>query len=911
MKILFLAHRIPFPPDKGDKIRSYQVLQYLAARHEVHLVCLIDNPRDLQAAQALRGTLPNLVYEELKPLPQRMRMLKALLNRKPLTVSYFYLPRLQAQLDALVARECFDALFVYSSTMAEYVRGSNIPKRIVDFCDLDSQKFKQYAESSLPPWSWLYHFEGKRLAAYEKEAARAFEHVLFISPEEQRLFEQNGGDTNTALMSNGVDFARYYGDALPETLSKNSPLEGGQGGVVRGDGDDELEKTHCAKNTPLTPLKGGIATGPSFSNSPLDVGQGGVALGNGDDEVEKFFCVKNTPLKGRTNTRPYLAFTGAMDYLPNVDAAHWCAREIFPMLKAILPELEFYIIGGNPARKIRKLHDPSNGIFVTGYLPDLRPLLKGARVFVAPMRIARGMQTKILEAIACGVPVVTSANAAQGIGAKPEQEVLIASTASEYARQVLRLLLNRAEHERLRREAFAFLRAKFDWQKNLAVLDELLKNPPLEGSQRGVIRCNRKVEAEKNLSSENTPLKGGMLHGGSQRSLPTRKSKIKIAHVVGRLSLGGLELEVIRLLNRLDPERYAATIIATESITPTARELVGKHLKLVALNKREGLQWHVIREIAEWCRSQRITILHSHNWTTFLYSVLAGVRANVPILIHGEHGRETHDYRPHFKQRLACQLLARRCEFITAVSDDIIPLLASSWKIPSHRIVKMPIGVALHEFDFTADRRVAKSRLGLPENAPVLGTVIGNFRPVKDLPTMLRAFQLLQRQIPQAVLAVVGGGNLHVAQQQATDIGIASSVRFLGERRDIPRVLAAFDLYVNSSLYEGMSNAILEAMAAGVPVVATQVGGTPAIVREGATGLLVPASAPEQLAEAMQRLISDEGLREKIKHTARDYVEQHHSHEHYVRLHEQMYEECCARKARINSPFEGGVVGYR
>jgi len=415
MKILFLAHRIPFPPDKGDKIRSYQVLQYLAARHEVHLVCLIDNPRDLQAAQELRGTLPNLVYEELKPLPQRMRMLKALFNRKPLTVSYFYLPRLQAQLDALVTRERFDALFVYSSTMAEYVRGLHIPKRIVDFCDLDSQKFKQYVESSFPPWSWLYHCEGKRLAAYEKEAARAFEHVLFIGPEEQRLFEQNGGGTNTALMSNGVDFARYYGDALPETSFEHSPLEGG------------------------------------------------------------------------ITTRPYLAFTGAMDYLPNVDAAHWCAREIFPKLKGILPELEFYIIGGNPARKIRKLHEPRNGIFVTGYLPDLRPLLKGARVFVAPMRIARGMQTKILEAIACGVPVVTSANAAHGIGAKPEKEVLVASTASEYARQVLRLLLNRAEHERLRRQAFTVLRARFDWQKNLAVLERLLQNNSrLEGGDGGV-----------------------------------------------------------------------------------------------------------------------------------------------------------------------------------------------------------------------------------------------------------------------------------------------------------------------------------------------------------------------------------------------------------------------------------------
>ncbi len=421
MKILFLAHRIPFPPDKGDKIRSFQVLQYLSARHEVHLVCLIDNPRDVRAAEELRRTQPHLVYEELKPFAQRVRMLKALWQNKPLTVSYFYLPRLQRQLDALMARERFDALLVYSSTMAEYVRTCKIPLRVMDFCDLDSQKFKQYAEVTPPPFSWLYRFEGKRLARYEREAAQHFKHVLFINPQERLLFEKNLGGKNTALMSNGVDWAYY-----------NSPLEGSEGGVV-----------HDKHNSKHTPLKGGIIT------------------------------------------QPYIAFTGAMDYLPNVDAAHWCAIEIFPALRAHVPELEFYIIGGNPARKIRKLHQPQHGIHVTGYLPDLRPLLKGASVFVAPMRIARGMQTKILEAMACGVPVVTSSAAARGIGAEAEREVLLADTAKDFARQVLRLLQNADEAERLRQHALAFIKARFDWQKNLAVLEHLLQHEAIAASPRG------------------------------------------------------------------------------------------------------------------------------------------------------------------------------------------------------------------------------------------------------------------------------------------------------------------------------------------------------------------------------------------------------------------------------------------
>lgn len=376
------------------------------------------------------------------------------------------------------------------------------------------------------------------------------------------------------------------------------------------------------------------------------------------------------------------------------------------------------------------------------------------------------------------------------------------------------------------------------------------------------------------------------------------EKKIKIAHVVGCLSLGGLELEVIKLLNRLDKTRYQSALIATEKITPGARALVAPEIELLALNKSAGLQWPVISQIAAFCREHDINILHSHNWTTMLYGVLAGMRARVPIMIHGEHGRETHDYAPNFKQRLASRFLARRCDLITAVSEDIIPLLLAEWNVPAQKIVKMPIGVALHEFDFHADRRAAKARLQVPEQAFVLGAVVGNFRAVKDMPTMFRAFQIVRQKIPNALLLVAGGGNQKIAEQQAAEIGVAAAVKFLGERRDIARVMAAFEVYVNSSIYEGMSNAILEAMAAGAPVVATAVGGTPSIVRHELTGLLVPPQAPEQLAAALQLLQPDQALYKSIRRNARAYVERHHAHEHYVQRHEHIYEACYARKVR-------------
>ena len=374
-----------------------------------------------------------------------------------------------------------------------------------------------------------------------------------------------------------------------------------------------------------------------------------------------------------------------------------------------------------------------------------------------------------------------------------------------------------------------------------------------------------------------------------------RSEKIKLVHVVGRLSMGGLELEVIKLLNRLDQARYESAIIATESISDSARALLAPGISACALNKAPGMQWRVIKQIAAFCRERRVDILHSHNWTTFLYAVLGGVRAQVPVLIHGEHGRETSQYAPSLQQRLLCQWLARRCAYLTAVSDDIIPALIHSWKVPEHKIVKMPIGIALHEFDYSADRNAAKRSLGLHENLIVLGTIIGSFRPVKDLPTMLRAFQIVRQKFSHARLVIVGGGNLALAQRQAEECGVMADVLFLGERHDIARILAACEVYLNSSLYEGMSNAILEAMAAGAAVVATKVGGTPSIVCDGETGLLAPPAAPAAFAAAMQRLLEEHDLRERLRSAARAFVEQYHAHEHYVRAHEKLYETCLTR----------------
>jgi sugar transferase (PEP-CTERM/EpsH1 system associated) len=397
------------------------MLKHLASQHQVYLACLIDNRRDQQALAELRQLVPNLLYAPLSRLRSYWRMLQALLTNKPLTVLHFYSKTLRRQLEALIKQVDFDVLYIYSSTMAEYVWDLKFPLRVLDFCDLDSAKFKQYAAMSKPLMSWLYRLESRRLAAYEKKVVTHFDHVIFIGPEEKRLFDGNGLSQKIEILSNGVDFDRYYGFDLP--ARQPSPLNG----------------------------------------------------------------------------RPYLLFTGTMDYLPNIDAAQWFARKVFPILKMVIPELEFYIVGRNPVRKIRKLHDPKASIFVTGYVDDVRPYIKDARVFVAPMRIARGMQTKILEAMACGVPVITSPAAARGIGARPGKEVLVAETMAEYIQKTLRLLLNHKYRRHVRQNAFAFLRQHFNWERNLRVLDMIF-----EENQGGIVgNLQDEISAASSLATEN------------------------------------------------------------------------------------------------------------------------------------------------------------------------------------------------------------------------------------------------------------------------------------------------------------------------------------------------------------------------------------------------------------------------
>lgn len=395
-ELLFLAHRIPYPPDKGDKIRSWHFLSHLAKQHTVHLACFVDDPPDWEHAPRLREICEKCYFAELGPLAVGSRGLSALTRGESVTVASYRDKALGAWVRDLLARRRLDSILVYSAAMAQYVMAATETpvRRVIDFVDVDSDKWRQYAETRAWPLSWLYRRESRRLLDLERGIAAAFEASIFVSSAEAALFRSLVPECAGKVfhLANGVD---------PEYFSPDRTYE-----------------------NPYAPAM------------------------------------------------QALIFIGAMDYWPNVDAARWFAARVLPRVRKSIPEAHFYVVGSSPGLRVRRL-DRLPGVTVTGRVDDVRPYLAHAAAAVAPLRVSRGVQNKILEAMAMAKPVVATPQALEGIEAEAGQEVLVASDADSFAREIVDLVRSN-RHEEIGRRARARVRADHDWSASLAYLDSLL-----------------------------------------------------------------------------------------------------------------------------------------------------------------------------------------------------------------------------------------------------------------------------------------------------------------------------------------------------------------------------------------------------------------------------------------------------
>ena len=392
-EILFLAHRLPFPPDRGDRIRSHHVLKHLAGLAPVHVGCLADDERDCAQAAELDGVAQSqYVAVRRKPLP--LAGIEALVRREPVSLSAFRHTGLEAWVRHTLATRPISTVYVFSGQMGQYVPPGFKGRVVVDLVDVDSAKFEAYASQKSGPRSWIDAREGRLLARVEQRLAERAAHTLFVSEAEAGLFLSRLQD--------------------------------------------------CA---------------------PVRVR----ALANGIDT--DFFSPAAVPPDGQVMAKPgpHICFTGQMDYPPNVEAAIRLAERVMPGVRAAYPQAQCHIVGRDPAPAVRAL-DGCNGVRVWGSVPDVRPFLAAADLVVVPLVIARGVQNKVLEAMAMARPVVLSPEAATGIATDDGEPFSIARDDAKMIAQSLDLLGNLEKAKALGKRARGHVVEHCSWAGALAPL---------------------------------------------------------------------------------------------------------------------------------------------------------------------------------------------------------------------------------------------------------------------------------------------------------------------------------------------------------------------------------------------------------------------------------------------------------
>jgi sugar transferase (PEP-CTERM/EpsH1 system associated) len=388
MRMFFICQRVPFPPDRGDKITTFNEVRHLSTKHEVHVFCLADGKADLDNIPGLRPYAQSVTAVPVLGWKSKLRALKAMFAGEPLSVAAFN----EAELHNAIRRQFTelrpDLIMVYSCNVAQYAEHFPQVPRIMQFAELDSSRWGQFARRSRLPLRLVYAIEQQRFFAYERHIARTFSHALVCTAAEQRDFERLIPGVPVSLVGNGVDL-------------------------------DYFRSKRIAK-------------------------------------------------------RPgSIVFTGVMDYFPNIDAVLWFCDKVLPIVQQQIPEAALTICGSRPTAAVRRLAK-RRGVTVTGRVPDTRPYLDAAEVFVAPMRMARGIQNKLLEALAMGLPCVVSEAAAAGTVVPGGLGILATDDPEEFAVHVVRLLRDGAFRATIAGKARAAAELNYRWDVQLACLDRVI-----------------------------------------------------------------------------------------------------------------------------------------------------------------------------------------------------------------------------------------------------------------------------------------------------------------------------------------------------------------------------------------------------------------------------------------------------
>ncbi|MFO1053442.1 MAG: TIGR03087 family PEP-CTERM/XrtA system glycosyltransferase [Planctomycetota bacterium] len=392
--VVFLSQRVPHPPDRGDRISTHHILRHFRENGcRVRVGCFAEDDRDLAAVAELRGMVEEVVAPRIHPKRRKLSCLRGLATGEALTIPYFRSAELAGAMSRWIAQRPPELVFVYSSSMAQYALPFASPARVMHFAELDSDKWRQYAQRSGRLGRFVYSREARLLLEFERKIARAFDASLVVSEIERDLFRQWIPDVDPHVVPNGVDV--------------------------------------------------------DFFTSRLD------------------------PRNGERDPHA-VVFTGVMDYEPNIDGVLWFFHGCWPRIRARYPDARFFVVGNRPVPKIRELHG-KDGVEVTGWVKETQPWFDKAAVAVAPLRLARGIQNKVLEAMSMGLPVVASPQAAQGLGQVDPDTLIVARDEDAITHQVLRLFGDPSMARATGSRAARFVRKHFRWEHMLARLDAVLR----------------------------------------------------------------------------------------------------------------------------------------------------------------------------------------------------------------------------------------------------------------------------------------------------------------------------------------------------------------------------------------------------------------------------------------------------
>jgi sugar transferase (PEP-CTERM/EpsH1 system associated) len=390
VRILYVCHRFPFPPRRGGKIRPFNMIRHLTASgHQVTVASLARSAQEAEEGRGIAAHCARYEVAEVRGPAQMARMVVRLPTPTPSSMGYFYSPVLAQRIRALLEREAFDLIFVHCSSAAQYVAGVRAIPKILDFGDMDSQKWLEYARYKAFPLSAGYWLEGKKLEREERRLAKRFDMCTATTRAEWETLERYETGTPTDWFPNGVD--------------------------------------------------------------------------------SDYFCPAEEPYDPDT-----ISFVGRMDYYPNEQCMLDFCRHVFPLLRQRRPNLRLTIVGADPVPSVMNLARLP-GVTVTGSVPDVRPYVRRSAAMIAPLNIARGTQNKILEAMAMGVPVVTSPAAAGGVDAVRHDQLLVADTHAEQYAALLRLLEDPRERTRLALAGRARVLSNHAWPASMRRLDGIIE----------------------------------------------------------------------------------------------------------------------------------------------------------------------------------------------------------------------------------------------------------------------------------------------------------------------------------------------------------------------------------------------------------------------------------------------------